>query len=847
MEVCKTTTKSDESTGGAAERCHEQVGRADRSLSQVVWDYLLATLQSNTDQGRQPSHRPPAPKTDLEPQTVKVESGQTLKDIAGQHLGKRADQSEVDNHVREIVRLNALTDSGNLQAGQSLELPGYSKDGGYIMPDADGNRVTTWGNGTVRMQRPDGRGYVRSYAADGGYREEQWGKRPQDNFQITKTADDGLQVTDKSSDKPLVWINDADVRSAREKLLELAEGNIRDSQHLSKFRADMARLEHRAQQQGLQPSEVTNTYSAIARILQSESGQPLSKSQRTAVAEQVMSQAATPGSVDQGIYGTCNVAAVEVRTYTRTPAAAASLVADVALAGSYQSTDASKITVRASSLHPYGGASKNPPEDGTRSHASQIFQVTAINLGHLKNNPHYEYVVQASKGNDNGERLYNRMRGGNDEEVLEDGKPVRSPNLSEDQIESLSNIIAGKNETGFVVVHDGYRSGDNITRIKSRDELNDRLQQAQRDGKFPIIVRVDSANQPFFRDSNGGTAGGSDGAHVVTVTGYDAGPPAKVTVDNTWGSQSDHPAGSEITVHDLYMAMRLAGDEDRMKELRRELKFDQRRNQSDPAKVFDLHRQEHDMKLAALNDAEREHMHAKQQRARGEITHREYSHARAAHERAAEQYGNAQEKYYRSVITDAAKVAKTWADKKSQGILKQEELERGAGMMLQVASTLPAEMWLGALKEYQRLGIVTGKQFDESVGEAAQAAQKRWNEERKNGKLDVNEFQKIQSRLGQIIFSLPDDRRRSLIDMLPIEQRVACVQIERFFGKLNAEQYREQLAKTMIKARAYWADAERNHTLDALERQRILSTLKRMLQALPAQDRQVIKRQVDAA
>src|SRR5262249_62514 len=162
----------------------------------------------------------------------------------------------------------------------------------------------------------------------------------------------------------------------------------------------------------------------------------------------------------------------------------------------------------------------------------------------------------------------------------------------------------------------------------------------------------------------------------------------------------------------------------------------------------------------------------------------------------------------------------------------------GAGMMLQVASTLPPEMWLGALKEYQRLEIVTGKQFDESVGEAAQAAQKRWNEERKNGKLDVNEFQKVQGRLGQINFSLPDDRRW-VIDMLAIEQRVGCVQIERFFGKLDAEQYRDQLAKTMIKARAYWADAEQNHTLDALERQRILSTLKRMLQALPAQDRQV--------
>src|SRR5262249_28905974 len=157
--------------------------------------------------------------------------------------------------------------------------------------------------------------------------------------------------------------------------MELSEENIRDWHHLSKFRADMARLEHRAHKDALPHSEVANTYSAIARILQCESGQPLSKSQRTAIAEQVISQAATPGSVDQGIYGTCNVATVEVRTYARTPAAAANLVVDVALSGSFQAKDGSKITIRTSSLQPYGGAGKNPPDDGTRSHASQIFQV----------------------------------------------------------------------------------------------------------------------------------------------------------------------------------------------------------------------------------------------------------------------------------------------------------------------------------------------------------------------------------------------------------------------------------------------------------------------------------------
>jgi hypothetical protein len=293
--------------------------------------------------------------------------------------------------------------------------------------------------------------------------------------------------------------------------------------------------------------------------------------------------------------------------------------------------------------------------------------------------------------------------------------------------------------------------------------------------------------------------------------------------------------------------MRLAGDTDRLRELRHEVRFDQRRNQADPAKVFDLHRQEHDAKLTELNDAEGEHAQAKELRANGEITHREYTQARAAHERATEQYGSAQEKYYKSVIRDAAEAAKKWAEQKSQGILRQEEVQRGVTMMLDVASTLPPELWLGALKEYQRLGIVTSKQFDESVGEAAQAAQRKWNEDRKNNKLDTNEFQKLQSRLGQIVFSLPDDRRHALIDTLPTEQRIACIRIERFLGIHDSEQYQEQLAKIIIKARADWAEAEKNHELNSIEKQGSLEALKQILQTLPLQDRQAIKRRVDAA
>jgi hypothetical protein len=300
---------------------------------------------------------------------------------------------------------------------------------------------------------------------------------------------------------------------------------------------------------------------------------------------------------------------------------------------------------------------------------------------------------------------------------------VRSPNLSEDQLVEVANMITGKQEKDFVIVHDGYRSSDNIVRIKSETELSETLATARKEGRLPVIVRVDAGNQPFFRDSDGGTAGGSDGAHVVTVTGYDQGPPAKVNIDNTWGSKSDHPAGSEISLHDLYLSMREASDKERLKELRQDVKWDRSRNQADAAKMLDLRRQEYEATLARLNEAEEELQCARQKRAAGEITQTELTHASRQHETAKRQHGEAAEKHYSLLIQDGREAMKRWSKQIAQGGFDPHEMARGVAMMLLVVRTLPLELRLSALKEYKNLGAISNEQFNQAAKEARQEAE----------------------------------------------------------------------------------------------------------------------------
>jgi hypothetical protein len=385
-----------------------------------------------------------------------------------------------------------------------------------------------------------------------------------------------------------------DVAKERQHLSDWAEKNLKEPE-LSKFKKDMTDFEERAKRDGLSQDEILKTYQQIDRINGATGDKPLSPLERQHIAQEVMHQAADPTDISQGYHNTCNVTAVETRTYTRDPAAAAKLVADVALTGEYHAADGTVVKVDPTAHD----QSKNwPPIDGQRTHASEIFEVTAVNIHYAQENKkngtdiRYEQKDPAKGDNaDTGERLMDYSKHP-PQPVTKDGwtyfnfwgKDIRDPNLVDKAITDISNSITGKNEKDVLLQAWGKSEGG-VTAVHSEDELKAKLKDLKDQHKLPAIIFVDTNNEPFYTDSGRGAAGGSGGYHVVTVTDYDEKTGA-VCVDNQWDKGADHGKNNPINVHDLYTSMQFK--EDAEKTLKKDVEFNRAHGIYDPQKESDL-------------------------------------------------------------------------------------------------------------------------------------------------------------------------------------------------------------------------------------------------------------------
>jgi hypothetical protein len=403
-----------------------------------------------------------------------------------------------------------------------------------------------------------------------------------DDFPLLASASDrGVTALDgvKDADTP------GGASSERAELLQLAKAHIDDPKELAKFKEDMERFDKRASTlvPPLPAEEVARTYEQIGRLLEAKHGpsSPLKEADRIRLAEQVMDQVAAPTTIDQGWHSTCTLTAIEARAYTRTPSEAARLVAEVATTGKYTTTDGQAVQIPPSSIAPADSEAKtHPNDDGDRSHASQIFQVTAVNLywsaheyqytdaaGNVRTVPagklKYEQV-EPDPGNpdDSGERLVDYSV--TPPAVVMDYSvsppvPVCEPqtDLNDDgAVKWISDTITGKSDTVYIF-HDGYENADGRGAVlfDSQKELEDVIVKAKQDGRLPIIMAVHTGQEPFWTDSGGGSAGGSGGWHVVTITDYDP-RSKKVSIDNQWGAEADHLAADGIPLGDLYLASR---------------------------------------------------------------------------------------------------------------------------------------------------------------------------------------------------------------------------------------------------------------------------------------------------
>ncbi len=350
---------------------------------------------------------------------------------------------------------------------------------------------------------------------------------------------------------------------ARDKVLQiLLRDNKLRSWTETTIQPLMKDFELAAATRGLDENEVRNTYKELKRVLESSLAAKLYPVEKLAC--EILRNAAKPTSIDQGQHPTCNVTSYECRLYAIAPSKAAKLVADIATTGEYRCHDGSRIRPRA--IQPDEEARCTVPYDGQRNFASQLFQVTAINIYWNR-----QTTLPDGRRPGSGMIAYCQAPGrATDSEYLLDcsqDPPKRfvlnfrsntenSPFLNLPAISEINKQITGKDSVDFAIERDYPKSNRHgILGVETIAEFRATLIRLKTEKKFPVLLGVDAALKPFGQgaDVDSGTA-----PHLVTITDYDE-ISNRVSVDNQWGSHNDfsYAPGAQppIPLTELFAAM----------------------------------------------------------------------------------------------------------------------------------------------------------------------------------------------------------------------------------------------------------------------------------------------------
>jgi hypothetical protein len=375
-----------------------------------------------------------------------------------------------------------------------------------------------------------------------------------------KRPEAGDKRKDKADAKP-----DAELTSARDMLKRTASRYITNPADRAEYLRDMSKFEDSARKAGHSAKEVASFYKESERMLRGPSTH-VKEQDRVRLAMEGLKQAIDPTRIDQGRHNTCNVTTVEVNMYTRNPSKAMKAITDAALTGKFKSADGSVITLPDKALQPLpkGG-------DGSRTFASQLFQNLAVNVRWqrstltpsgepcAKGDLRYCHDMAKPDKKDSGQRIYRDSDGS--AIVNKKGVPFASPRLGIADLTDIYKQIAGKvpETLGIREGNPSAHSAEGIKNISSEKQLHDELTRLSSvKGGLPVILRIHTGHEPWYKDSGAGKAGGSGGWHVVTITGYDAAT-KKVSVDNTWGKGVDHSGltgqAPKIALADVYKSM----------------------------------------------------------------------------------------------------------------------------------------------------------------------------------------------------------------------------------------------------------------------------------------------------
>ncbi len=359
------------------------------------------------------------------------------------------------------------------------------------------------------------------------------------------------------------WSNKG-VPAERRHLVELLGGSFSKLDQ-AMMHNQLHQFETRAWANAISKGEIAQTYSQISKILSPHGPAPVSEELRKQIARETIRHCANPEIISQGEHNTCNVTAIQVRTYSLHPAKAAKLIADIATTGEYTTLKGIKVKLDRESMRPDSEALNSAPDRGERDYATQLFNLAAVNVWYsaVKPGTHYEQRIKSSSGNETVSERVTDYSHGKPASVIDPNtnKPLAGPHLSADQVAFISDAIVGRHEP-FAVLTVGEKSidlpGAKKQSIHAADVMDESylervLRKLKDQRQLPAIACVDTNVDPLNTDSGSGMYG-PGGGHVINVTDFQSGKKPRLSLDNEWSTKGDH-LDQSVTMHDLYLCM----------------------------------------------------------------------------------------------------------------------------------------------------------------------------------------------------------------------------------------------------------------------------------------------------
>jgi len=486
--------------------------------------------------------------------------------------------------------------------------------------------------------------------------------------------------------------------------------------------------------------QLNETYKQVGSLLGAKDNPsvPIDAAGRSRLAREIIKNAADPTEIRQGYHNTCNVATIENRLYTRQPALAAKLVVDMATTGSYVAKDGTKVALDRQSLTPDQDAEQKNSLSN-RNFASQIFQVTAVNLAYAKAQPsiHYEqHRVDPKLPGDTGERQVDYSSGKPQERIPgwferqfegATAEKFHRPVLVASQLLKIQDTITGTKEDNWVLQNYG-RIADGVISPASPVDLANKVVSAKESGKLPLTVLVHTGNEPFLGDSGGGTAGGAGSWHVVNIADVEPGKDAKLAIDNEWSKQADHLGADKLSVRDVYRAMREPGDAASIKDLADEVSDNRKAGKVDDFKELEL------LRLQKLT---------------GKISPEQYNQA----------------------ILDQIKESQTrWNQALKAGLSDRDTINmisKASGRQSEAIFQLPPHQMIEALKIQQDAGYASQSSVEKMLGYSIKLIRSSFQKETADPSQPMSaqkssSYREATHRMVEMIDAMPPERRASV-------------------------------------------------------------------------------------